>query len=125
MRSMTTENNQVEEWLQRKWRPAVAITYIVICSFDFILFPISWAIFLHVTGNNVSAWDPLTLKGAGLFHASFGAILGVAAYTRGQEKIYRSESYRYNRSDEYRESRSQYNPHDEPGRGSGRYEPPP
>ena len=122
---MTTENNQVEEWLQRKWRPAVAVTYIVICSFDFILFPISWAIFLHVTGNNVSAWDPLTLKGAGLFHASFGAILGVAAYTRGQEKIYRNEPYRYNRSDEYRESRSQYNPHDEPVRGSGRYEPPP
>ena len=118
---MTTEN-QTEEWLQRKWRPAVAVTYIVICSFDFILFPISWAIFLHVTGNDVSAWDPLTLKGAGLFHASFGAILGVAAYTRGQEKIYRSEPYRYERRDEYKEYRHEQ--YEEPRRYAGRYEPP-
>lgn len=118
---MTTDK-QTEEWLQRKWRPAVAVTYIVICSFDFILFPISWAIFLHVTGNDVSAWDPLTLKGAGLFHASFGAILGVAAYTRGQEKIYRGVPYRYERQDEYKEYRHEQ--YEEPRRYAGRYEPP-
>ncbi len=115
------ENKSVDEWLQRKWRPAVAVTYIIICSFDFIIFPITWAIFLHVTGNVVAAWDPLTLKGAGLFHASFGAILGVAAYTRGQEKLQRVETYRYARNEE-REPRIQQ--YEEPRRSSGRYEPP-
>jgi hypothetical protein len=32
-------------------------------------------------------WQPLTLQGGGLIHISFGAILGVAAWTRGQEKV--------------------------------------
>ena len=31
-------------------------------------------------------WQPLTLLGGAFFHLSFGAILGVAAFTRGQEK---------------------------------------
>ena len=115
-------NNKEEEWLQKKWRPAVAVTYIVICSFDFILFPITWSIFLHVTGNTVHAWDPLTLKGAGLFHASFGAILGVAAYSRGQEKMSRNEALR--QLDEYRDPRNSNYQHNEPRRSSGRYEPP-
>lgn len=122
---IVNSTNNEEEWLQRKWRPAVAITYIVICSFDFIIFPISWAVFLHITGNTVNAWDPITLKGAGLFHASFGAILGVAAYTRGQEKITRNELY--NRHDEYRDSRQpEVINRSEPRRrrSSSRYEPP-
>jgi hypothetical protein len=32
-------------------------------------------------------WQPLTLQGGGLVHIAFGAILGISAYTRGQEKI--------------------------------------
>jgi hypothetical protein len=40
-----------------------------------------------VLGYIFSAWDPLTLKYAGLFHASFGAILGVSAWKRGAEKV--------------------------------------
>jgi hypothetical protein len=32
------------------------------------------------------SWTPLTLSGGGLFHLSFGAILGISAFTRGQEK---------------------------------------
>jgi hypothetical protein len=30
---------------------------------------------------------PLTLQGAGLYHIAMGAVLGVAAYGRSQEKI--------------------------------------
>ena len=45
-------------------------------------------------------WDPLTLKGAGMFHLSFGAILGVSAYTRGQEKIRRLD-HRYEYEEPY------------------------
>jgi hypothetical protein len=32
-------------------------------------------------------WQPLTLQGGGLIHIAFGAILGISAWTRGQEKI--------------------------------------
>ena len=32
-------------------------------------------------------WQPLTVQGGGLFHVAFGAILGIAAWTRGQEKV--------------------------------------
>jgi hypothetical protein len=32
-------------------------------------------------------WKPLTLEGSGLFHVAMGAVLGVTAWTRGQEKI--------------------------------------
>jgi hypothetical protein len=30
---------------------------------------------------------PLTLQGAGLYHIAMGAVLGLAAYGRSQEKI--------------------------------------
>jgi hypothetical protein len=32
-------------------------------------------------------WNPITLQGAGLFHMAMGAILGIAAFGRTQEKI--------------------------------------
>lgn len=35
------------------------------------------------------AWDPLTLKESGFYHLAMAAIIGVAAWTRGQEKIKR------------------------------------
>ena len=34
-------------------------------------------------------WDPITLKEGGFYHLSMAAIIGVAAWTRGQEKIKR------------------------------------
>jgi hypothetical protein len=35
----------------------------------------------------VTAWQPITLQGAGLFHLSMGAIIGIAAFGRTQEKL--------------------------------------
>ena len=32
-------------------------------------------------------WNPLTLQGAGFFHIAMGAVLGISAYGRTQEKI--------------------------------------
>jgi hypothetical protein len=32
-------------------------------------------------------WVPLTLQGNGMFHIAFGAILGVGAFAKGQEKV--------------------------------------
>lgn len=81
------ENSQ-ESWMNRKWRPAMGWTYMAICILDFAIFPILWSILqAYYDGQVFAQWDPLTLKGAGLFHMAMGAILGIAAWTRGQEKI--------------------------------------
>ena len=103
------------DWIQTRWRPATAIVYLIICIFDFIVFPVLWSLFLMFSGSTELSlmWDPLTLKGAGMFHISFGAILGVSAYTRGQEKIRNAQRNTYI-EDEY----------DEPDPPRRRFEPP-
>ena len=61
----------------------------VTCIFDFIVAPILWSIAQAITngGAIASQWNPLTLQGAGLYHIAMGAVLGISAWTRGQEKI--------------------------------------
>lgn len=80
-----------QDWMNTKWRPAMGWMYMTICIFDFILFPILWAIIQSYQNGAASIalrqWDPLTLQGAGLFHMAMGAVLGVAAWSRGQEKL--------------------------------------
>lgn len=79
-----------ERWIQKYWRPMMAVTYMVIIIFDFIIFPISWSLVqVYAVGEVSLQWSPLTLLSGGLFHAAMGAVLGVAAWTRGQEKIER------------------------------------
>ena len=80
--------NEQESWMNRKWRPMMGWTYMAICILDFALFPNLWSILqAYYDGQVVNQWDPLTLKGAGLFHMAMGAVLGIAAWSRGQEKI--------------------------------------
>lgn len=85
------EKKKEEDWLQKKWRPMMAIMYMVVCIFDFILFPIGFTIvqFWEIQPENdkFRQWEPLTLVGAGLFHMAMGAVLGITAWSRGQEKI--------------------------------------
>lgn len=81
-----------EDWMNRKWRPAMGWTYMLICILDFAIFPIMWSVLqAYHEGIVNSQWDPITLKGAGLFHMAMGAILGITAWTRGQEKIVSSQ----------------------------------
>jgi hypothetical protein len=55
---------------------------------DFVLFPILWSLVQVIGGGRVETqWMPITLQGAGLFHMAMGAILGIAAYGRTQEKL--------------------------------------
>jgi hypothetical protein len=61
--------------------------YMATCIFDFIIAPIAWPILFAAIGLPVIPWVPITLQGAGLYHMSMGAILGVTAWTNGQEKI--------------------------------------
>lgn len=60
----------------------------ITCTFDFIVFPIAYAFVQSIFNGNVTLqWHPITLEGAGLYHISMGAILGVTAWSRGQEKM--------------------------------------
>jgi hypothetical protein len=76
-----------EDWMNAKWRPMMGWVYMLTCVTDFILFPVLWSILQASLKQPVTAWQPITLQGAGLFHLSMGAIIGVAAFGRTQEKL--------------------------------------
>ena len=77
-----------EDWMNSKWRPMMGWTYMLTCVADFVLFPILWSLVQVIGGGKVeSQWMPITLQGAGLFHLAMGAVLGIAAYGRTQEKM--------------------------------------
>jgi hypothetical protein len=79
---------KTEDWMTTKWRPLMAITYMATIWFDFIVGPIIFNILQYYNpGQAVTSWTPLTLQGGGMYHIAMGAILGISAFTRGQEKI--------------------------------------
>lgn len=81
------ENSNVN-WVNNKWRPAMGWMYMMVCIFDFIIFPILWSMLqAFYKGQVTQEWQPLTLQGGGLFHVAMGAVLGIAAYGRTKEKL--------------------------------------
>ena len=83
-----TQQAKKEDWMTSKWRPMMAMTYMATILFDFILGPILYNILQYWNpGQAIGMWVPLTLQGGGLYHIAMGAILGIAAFTRGQEKV--------------------------------------
>lgn len=87
---MTSRKKVTEEWFTAKWRPAMAWMYLSVCIFDFIIGPFFYAWFAWYTKDfaEFGQWKPLTLEGGGLFHVAMGAVLGVTAWGRTQEKLY-------------------------------------
>ena len=85
---MSDSEKKKEDWMNNKWRPAMGWLYMLVCFCDFVVFPVLWSL-LHaiVHSANMVQWQPLTLQGAGLFHIAMGAILGIAALGRTQEKL--------------------------------------
>ena len=81
-----------EDWMQKKWRPAMGWMYMAVCMMDMVVFPIAWSLLQTITDSSITQWNPLTLQGAGLFHIAMGAVLGIAAFGRTQEKIAGSAS---------------------------------
>jgi hypothetical protein len=62
--------------------------YMVVCFMDFVGFPVLWSLLqAYNHGQVASQWQPLTLQGAGLFHLAMGAVIGISAYGRTQEKL--------------------------------------
>ena len=84
---LSDSDKKKEDWMNAKWRPMMGWIYMLTCVTDFIIFPILWAMLQAALKQPVSAWQPITLQGAGLFHLSMGAIIGVAAFGRTQEKL--------------------------------------
>lgn len=83
---------QSEHWMKSYWRPVAGWTYLLICIADFIAFPVLSMLLPLLSKAFLSSqiaytvWNPITLSGGGLVHISFGAILGVTAWTRSNEK---------------------------------------
>ena len=76
-----------EDWMNSKWRPMMGWMYMVVCTMDMVVFPILWSLLQTFTHSPITQWSPLTLQGAGLFHIAMGAVLGLAAWGRTQEKL--------------------------------------
>jgi hypothetical protein len=107
----TKVKDNLEEASKKYWRPIAAYVYLAICVFDFIGMPLFFELNRRPVNTEAieaiasfkdkdvqvaaiealplqqKEWTPLTLEGAGMFHIAFGAILGVAAWTRGREKV--------------------------------------
>lgn len=85
------EEKKQEDWMTKKWRPMMAMMYMTCCLFDFALFPIMFTVVqfweVQATNDAFRQWVPITLQGGGLFHVAMGAVLGVSAYGRTQEKV--------------------------------------
>ena len=85
---LSESEKKKEDWMNSKWRPMMGWMYMIVCMFDFVLFPIMWSLVQALAHGAVNVqWQPITLQGAGLFHIAMGAIIGVSAYGRTQEKL--------------------------------------
>ena len=85
---MSESEKKKEDWMNAKWRPMMGWMYMLVCTMDFVGFPILWSLLQAMSKGAVNLqWQPLTLQGAGLFHIAMGAVLGLAAYGRTQEKL--------------------------------------
>ncbi len=80
-----------DDWMTRKWRPMMAMMYMFCCLADFFIFPIMFTVVqfweTQAANDAFRQWVPITLQGGGLFHVAMGAVLGVSAYGRTQEKL--------------------------------------
>ena len=90
----------VNQTLHTYWRDYLALVYIIICLFDFVVGATWWNLSIQsmfqdcllkedqaTCFNNLPPpWQPYTLNNGGMFHIAMGAILGAAAWKRGEEK---------------------------------------
>jgi hypothetical protein len=88
MAKLLESEKKKEDWMNSKWRPMMGWMYMVVCFMDFVGFPVLWSLLqAYNHGQVASQWQPLTLQGAGLFHLAMGAVIGISAYGRTQEKL--------------------------------------
>jgi len=86
--NLSLSERKKEDWMNTKWRPMMGWMYMLVCTCDFVIFPVLWSLIQALAhGSIASQWQPITLQGAGLFHIAMGAVLGIAAFGRTQEKV--------------------------------------
>lgn len=83
-----------DKWFNENWRPMMGWQYIAVCIFDFLVAPILTGWFAWKTGIPYIPWKPISLSESGLYHLSMLTILGVTAWSRGQEKMKKIEVLR-------------------------------
>ena len=86
-KELSASEKKKEDWMNSKWRPMMGWMYMVVCFMDMVIFPVAWSLLQTVQHVPITQWNPLTLQGAGLFHIAMGAVLGIAAMGRTQEKL--------------------------------------
>lgn len=85
---LSDSEKKKEDWMNSKWRPMMGWSYMLTCIADFVIFPVLWSVLQSISKGQVNVqWQPITLQGAGLYHIAMGAVLGIAAYGRTQEKL--------------------------------------
>jgi len=92
MMNQAANPQKEEHWVKSYWRPAMGWLYMLICLVDFVIFPALTMVLpaiLKGFGITVAytAWQSLSLQNGGFIHIAMAAILGVAAWTRGNEKV--------------------------------------
>ena len=88
IKEMSESEKKKEDWMNSKWRPMMGWSYMLTCIADFVIFPVLWSVLQSISKGQVNIqWQPITLQGAGLYHIAMGAVLGIAAYGRTQEKL--------------------------------------
>ena len=84
----------INKTINRHWRDWAALVYLFICLCDFFIGPLWWNLLMWGSCDEVvaaggkcdaSRWEPLTLQMGGMFHISFGAILGATAWRKKDE----------------------------------------
>ena len=87
---MAEEQKPAEDWMQRKWRPLMAMMYMFCCLSDFALFPILFTVVqfweIQIANDAFRQWAPLTLQGGGFFHMAMGAVLGISALNKDKKE---------------------------------------
>lgn len=77
-----------DDFMTAKWRPMMAVSYMVICLYDFVFGPLIYNVLQYLDpGEQVSMWQAITLQGGGLYHLAMGAIVGISAHGRTLEKL--------------------------------------
>ena len=61
---LVKHDKESEDWINKKWRPAMGWMYMAVCVTDFIIFPIAWSVLQAATNGSVTTpWQPISLQG--------------------------------------------------------------
>jgi energy-converting hydrogenase Eha subunit H len=97
---------KLHNWMMTHWKPASAFVYTLINLCDFVIFPsyvgmtrvdmitlvdqirdLDVSVQIQLIQAATNGYSPFTLRGSGLFHLAFGALLTGAAITNGTSGV--------------------------------------